>query len=105
MSNCSGNTQDRAALFRIAAEKDLFQKKTIYAREDLKLSPEQFNDAELHVQTVDEARIELDKYLDEAILSAEQVTKVHGRGTVALRRVCRLTCTPSAREIHAAGRL
>ncbi len=42
---------------------------------------------DLHGQTVDEAVIELDKYLDDAFLSGlSQVTIVHGRGTGALRK-------------------
>ncbi len=42
---------------------------------------------DLHGQTVDDAIVELDKYLDDAFLSGlAQVTIVHGRGTGALRK-------------------
>lgn len=42
---------------------------------------------DLHGQTVDEAELEIDKYLDDAFLSGlHQVTIVHGRGTGALRK-------------------
>lgn len=42
---------------------------------------------DLHGQTVDEAEIEIDKYLDDAFLSGlKQVSIVHGRGTGALRK-------------------
>ncbi len=42
---------------------------------------------DLHGQTVDEAELEIDKYLDDAFLSGlKQVNIVHGRGTGALRK-------------------
>ena len=68
-------------------EQETQQQKQYLSSVDLKSRRGISASIDLHGRTVDDAVLELDKYLDDAFLSGlQQVTVVHGRGTGALMK-------------------